>query len=486
MIGWLYGLKEQYSDKNIYVWDINRHSTELFGELAFMKVDIKGFITPEEQYVGQTYMNRPITFLKQVIQDINSVVVADDGVSEDKFSLKSDRIVRLSDMLELNEELKKGSVIIYGIGKGADRITELLLKNEIDIELYCVTQNDRNISMYRGKPIIEFADLNHYKDSAVIISVLRTRYIGEILEVLEEFQGHIYLEHIISKVNALSRNLFQSLDLAIRAKKEIFLYSKRNRLSKLIEDVFSIYGIGVKGYVYDKADKDNEINSIFEVAVQGVENKLIVINEPIPEQLYIARDNIEKAGFSLEKYNYTGVQWYTRAKIMDNGLNRSMYKVYGEEGKEKTVKVMVLGNSCSSELFYLENWVSKLYYKLVSLGIGITIYNGAHSGDDISQEHLELLWKGNILKPNIVISMSGVNDIGLAENRELYLNGTSYSELDGYYDESSFSTWCRLMKSLKMLAESGICGGGGGKIFWFFTAYECSIEMYESAGKKLI
>lgn len=187
MIGWLYSLKKQYAGKNIYVWDINRHSIELFGVLAFMKVDIKGFITPEEQYEGQTYMNRPVTLLKQIMQDINNVVVADDGVPEDKFHLKSDRIVRLWDILELNKELKKERIIIYGIGKGADRISELLLKNEIDIDLYCVTQNDRNISKYRGKPIIEAAELNHYRDSAVIISVLKTRYIGEILEVLEGF-----------------------------------------------------------------------------------------------------------------------------------------------------------------------------------------------------------------------------------------------------------------------------------------------------------
>lgn len=335
----------------------------------------------------------------------------------------------------------------------------MLSKNEIDINLYCVTQNDRNISKYRGKPIIEAAELNHYRDSAVIISVLKTRYIGEILEVLEEFQGYIYLEYIISSVNALLRNLFQSIDIAIKAKKKIFLYSKRNRFSKLIEDVFSIYGIRVDGYVYDKADKENRIKSIFEVAIQSVENKLIVINEQIPERLFIARDTIEKAGFSLEKYNYTGVQWYTRAKNLDDGLNRSMYRVYGEEGKEKNIKIMVLGNSCLSELFNIENWVSKLYYKLVSLGIGITIYNGAHSGDDISQEYLELLRKGNILRPDIVISMSGVNDIGLVGNRELYLNGTSYNELDGYYRESSFLTWCRLMKSLKILAESCVCVG---------------------------
>lgn len=107
MIGWLYSLKKQYSDKNIYVWDINRQSIELFGVLAFMKVDIKGFITPEEQYEGQTYMNRPVTLLKKIMQDINNVVVADNGVSEDKFNLKSDRIVRLSDMLELNKDFKK-------------------------------------------------------------------------------------------------------------------------------------------------------------------------------------------------------------------------------------------------------------------------------------------------------------------------------------------------------------------------------------------
>lgn len=467
MVTCLYSLKKQYLDKNIYVWDINRNSIEVFGVLAFMKVDIKGFITQEVQYAGQTYMNRPVILLEQIIQDINSIVVTDDGVSEDKYNLRNDKIIHLSDMLELNEELKKRRIIIYGIGKGADRMQELLSKKGIDIDLYCVTQNDQNISKYRGKPIIEAGKLDHYKDGAVIVSVIRSRYIGEILEVLEGFQGHIYLKNIISRENAFLRNCFQSIDLAIRENKEIYLYSKRNGLSSLVEDIFCIYGIKVNGYVQDKADKENGIENIYDLAMQGVENKLIVINEQIPDRLFVARDNIEKAGFSLEKCNYTGIQWYTRAEKLDNGLNRLMYKLYGREEMKGSIRILILGNSSSSELFHIENWVSKLYHRLKAIGIRSAIYNGAHSEDDILQEHLELLKNGYILAPNIVISMSGVNDIGLRQYRNLFINGISYEQLEGYYKETSFFTWRRLMSSLKMLVESGICVGGGVKFFGF-------------------
>lgn len=467
MICWLYGLKKKYSGKTIYVWDINRGAVEVFGALAFMKVDIKGFVTMDEEFAGETYMNRPVLFLNQIIQDKDSVVVAADTVSESKFDLISDRIVHLSEALEFNGELKQKRIIVYGIGKGADRMSELLLKNEMDVDLYCVTQNDQKVHRYRGKKVIEAAELNDYRDRAVIISALRTRYIGEILEVLEEFQGCIYLEKVVGMVNALLRNLFQSIDLALKENREIYLYSKRNALSELIEDVFRIYGIRVNGYVYDKTDK--EIENIYELASRGVENKLIIINEQIPERLFIARNNIEKAGFSLEERTYTGVQWYTRANKLDYALNRLMYKLYGKEWEVgESIRILVLGNSSSSELFYIENWVSKLYYKLESLGIKISIYNGAHSQNDIFQEYLELLKNGNVLRPNIVISMSGVNDIGFGEYYELIINGVSYKKASSYYNrETSFSTWYRLIKLLKLLVESGMCGGGGAKFFGF-------------------
>lgn len=479
-------LKEEYKDKKIYIWNINRDSVILFMMLAFRRIDICGFVTFQETYAAEKYMNRPVVALSRIEQEKDAVLLISDTVSEDiVHMLTGVRAVYWKDARGINEKLRKSRLIVYGTGEGSDCLAAALAKEDMEIELYCVTKREKET--HEGKKVIEVSELWQYEDCAVLISVKQPRYRWEILESLSDYQGQVYLamENIfgVAPAGLLDIHnimLIQSVDLAIRKQRKIYLYGKRNLISELIQNVLHIYGVEIKGFVHKASDKKENIQSIFDLAYEGVDDKLVIIIEEFPERLISARENVEFAGFSFEKENYTALAGYEFSKdymllklkeYADPLLGGSIlykkgmpgWKVYGRDGKER-VRIMILGGSTSSEVYHPENWVSRLYYKLSESGVKTTIYNGAHTGNDIVSEILRFLRDGQILKPQIVISMSGVNNVfyKCAENQfneDRLLRWIAEQAPQGQYcsgvynGESLYDFWSRNTKLLKLIVE---------------------------------
>ena len=416
--------------------------------------------------------------------------------------MPKEKIVYLRNALELSDELKQRKVIIYGIGNGAERLCKKLEKKSIEPLLYCVTKRN-DILKYKGRDVIEVSELNKYEDCAVLISAINRKYRREMRRELEGFKGDVYLElnYILDPPMAREVNFMQHIDLAIKKRKKIYIYGQRGGLSQLIEEVLCIYNVKVNGYVNETADEEFGIQSIYELAYDGVDDKLVIINEDLPERYsntaYVrntsidideeipkrflrARENVELAGFSIEKDNYTSLQWYEMSSeyfllnlihdydpmvgfTLDYKDSITGWKIYGKE-KDNCVRVLVLGGSTSSEILHPENWVSKLYYKMKYAGINAVIYNGAHGDNDIVDELLRLLRDANVLKPDIVISMSGVNNLHYKDSQNQFNskamcflmrgwapNGKYCSGL--YNNESLYSFWVRHIRLMKVIAE---------------------------------
>ncbi len=490
MIDMLYTLKKKYRGKKIYIWNINCDAMIVFMKAFFRKINIHGFVTLQKEYAGEMYMNRPVVILEKVEQEKDSIILVSDKVLRSTVDiLPIDRIVYWSDALEFNEELRKKKIIIYGTGWGAGQLRKVLDSEGVKAELYCVTKKKCAAQQYhQGMEVIEASELEKYEDYAVIISVVIGQYRQEILETLSDFQGMVYMEKLIGELEMDHINLIQNIDLAIKKHKKIFLYSKRSVSSNLIEEVMNIYGIRISGYVYDTEDDKRNIRSIYSLALEGIDDKMIIINEESPQRLIMARENIEFAGFSLEGRNYTSLQWYTRAKevlqsklqyyydplvgyshlFMQNEPGTKLYgkpgwKIYGKE-EEGRVRILVLGGSTSAEVWHPENWVSKLYVRLAQEKIKTIIYNGAHKGNDIVDEMLRFLRDGYALRPHIVISMSGVNNTRHKKSANLFNEeylidwvekfSPNREYCSGVYsDETLYSFWSRNIKLLGMIAE---------------------------------
>lgn len=482
MICALYTLKKEYSNKNIYIWNINRNSLTVFIKAVFRRIDVQGFITLQHEYIGEMYMNRPVLTIEQINLDEDSIILVSDDVPKDVTSrLPAYKILYWSDCLEINEELRENKIIIYGTGGGAEQLCKIFAEEEIETSLYCVTKRDC-CSHYKGKKVIEATELEKYKDYQVIISVVDKYNKREILETLSDFQGKVYIDvdYFISDVIHNHTNLIQSIDLAIKTHRKIYLYSRRTAVAELIETVFHPYGVTISDYVYDEENIVQNLKSIYDIAYEGAEDKLIIIYEDYPERLIRIRENVELAGFSLESATYTGFQWYARSKerlllnlreYHDPLVGGSIlypketagWKLYGSDERDR-IKIVVLGGSTSSEEYCFENWVSKLYYKLCQENIKTVIYNGAHAANDIVDELLRLLRDGYVIHPQIVISMSGVNNIYYKEssnqfNDERLIDWCKRFSPHKQYcsglhsDESLYHFWVRNEKLLRLVSE---------------------------------
>lgn len=482
MLRTLETIKKEYREKRIYVWDIDRDAICTFTRAFFGRVNIVGFISPQEEYVGQMFMNRPIVTLDQVACDADGVILVSNEVSEEILRVLPEKKAKYwSELVGFDETLCDQKIIIYGTGYGADQLCKKLDERDIKISLYCVTKRDQQ-EKYKGKNVIEVSELENYQDCTIIISVISVDFRREILDTLAEFSGIVYadLEYIVSPMLPLISPM-QSLDLAMKRNRKIYLYNeKKGLMTQLIEETLNTYGFSVSGYVYEKEHQEQKIECIYEVAYDGVDDKLIIINELFLNRIIAARRIIESAGFSLESLNYTGFLNYTRAKerMLSEweeykdplvGFNilypqgKPGWKVYGQE-QINGIKIIVLGGSTSSEEYCMENWVSKLYYKLKQSGMQIVIYNGAHIDNDIVDEILRLLRDGYVLKPQIVISMSGVNNLHYKKssnqfNEERLLSWAEalscgqkfYSGVQS--EELPYSFWSRNVQLLKVISN---------------------------------
>lgn len=317
----------------------------------------------------------------------------------------------------------------------------------------------------------------------IIVSVINNQYREEIFEILADFQGDIYFDvnYVMDKPEELL-NFVQYIDWAREENREIYLYSKRTVSAKLIEEMLNIYGIDVNGYVYGVNDEEKGVVCITDLNAgnrEGLDNevktrkKLFIINETTPRGIIDAREKIERQGFSLENRDYTSMKWYTHSDewllsnlrwYKDSLVGKTTlycqsklgWKQYGNDG----IKILVLGDSTSSETLHTENWISKLYTKLYEEKIEVVIYNAANICDDIVSNILRLLRDGYSLRPQIVISMGGINNTFYKEclnqfNEEKLIWGMKEGEFySGMYRvESLYSFWDRNMRILRHIAE---------------------------------
>lgn len=76
------------------------------------------------------------------------------------------------------------------------------------------------------------------------------------------------------------------------------------------------------------------------------------------------------------------------------------------------IKIVCLGGSTTDGSIKPYSWPESLFIKLREQGHSVKVYNGGISGYSSSQELLKLVRDVIILEPDIVISLSGVNDFG--------------------------------------------------------------------------
>ena len=104
------------------------------------------------------------------------------------------------------------------------------------------------------------------------------------------------------------------------------------------------------------------------------------------------------------------------------------FVVYGDRTDSSAIRIFALGGSTTDPIFslggpstgpgYEECWPKILQDLLNDVGIPAVVFNGGVAGYSSNQELLKLVRDVLPLKPDIVLSLSGINDLGFVHSVE--------------------------------------------------------------------
>lgn len=149
-------------------------------------------------------------------------------------------------------------------------------------------------------------------------------------------------------------------------------------------------------------------------------------------------------------------------------IKESGFKVFTySKGKRAKKRIVVLGGS-TSDCGYnttIRNWTEWLAIILRDKGYDAEIWSGGIQGYASSQELLKLIRDGLLLKPDLVISFSGINDatgIGVIKGHPMIMRNIKYLlkeeenevEYGLYNHEQPSSIWLTNMKLMKSICEA--------------------------------
>ncbi len=474
MLKMIYTLPDYLEDKNIYVWNVKRNSMVVFAMLAFRGIRITGFVTANKKYVGETFFNRPVCYAGDIEKDKSAILVIANGCLREEISPKL-HVFYCDELWRMNADLKRNPVVIYGAGGEAANLYACLRNNHILVKAFCVT--DKKTDTYMNVPLISLDELSADKEYAVIISPKSEAYRREIQYSLEQ-KGieNIYIDEFMAEDDLAYGTFVQSIDKAIQEKRKIYIYTKEvDENAKLITKTLKLYQVEVEGYLYRDPCADDRIKDVWELAYLDSASVFVIVSETDRFQLQDACELLEEIGLSLGKFNYTGIrlasyEYKNRPlQVTDSLLGYSEcgkkvgFHVYGKESSND-IKIVILGGSTSNDgIFRGTCWPRMLYQQMQDHGYSVSIYNGAHCGNKVIEELLRLLRDGYVLKPDFVISMSGVNDSGGSpvKNR-FYLEHMRIREEQNlgreYFrglevQEQSFEFWMRMERVMKAVSE---------------------------------
>lgn len=475
MLKMIYTVPQYLQDKKIFVWDVKRNSMVVFAMLAFRGVDIAGFVVRDSKYIGQCLFNRPICDIEEVEEDSGTVLVAANECVRTEISRRLE-VFYYDELLRINSDLKRERVIIYGIGAGAAKIYKILKENCISVEAFCVT--DRCVDTHMNRPVLSVDELPVDEEYAIVISAEVDAYKREMQYNLEK-KGikKIYIKEYIAKDDLAYSAFMQSIYKAILEKRKIYIYTEAiDENAKLIVKTLKLYQVDVEGYLYQGQSTDERIMDVWELAYTNIDTVFVIISETDKCRLQDACELLEEIGFSLGQFNYAGVripsyEYKNKCGVIADSLlgyseygEKTGFHVYGKENPDD-IKIVILGGSTSNDgTFRGTCWPKLFYQKLIGSGINISVYNGAHCGNRVVEELLRLLRDVYILKPDYVISMSGVNDSSNfpVQNR-FYMEHMRMKEEQDFgmeyfrglqLEESNFEFWLRMQKVMKVVTEA--------------------------------
>lgn len=458
----------------LYIYGTDRDSARLFFHLCSLRIFVEGFVDDNTQNI-KTFFHKPVYHAEQLQYEENIKILSVNG--------KPAKTARCECVLELHEEINKKEVVIYGGGECGRRLNKYL--ETIGVHIKCFIDTDCNkigskidgVSVY-GKEI-----LKKFPGEVDIALVEAGKYWKEIDKTVLQMTTGMRRFYVSGK--AIIDIMEQVDEICIDSEKSITVQETgivfMASLEKIYPDKkFLVFGtdkllLGKYIEVYKLLGYD-EFNIATERELLQIHNidEYIILVQNMKEV-----DVLKKMGLSEGK-NYVPIfspdTICSREFCLDINLGHTYksrlgsfgLKTYGTDEIDD-YKIVVLGNStteCGRN--YFPSWVQVLFEKYL-VEYRITLYNCAVGGYTSTQELIKLLRDGMQLKPNMIMSYSGVTDSIFAKYNEKstytfpVVNGTFHKNADGkrivsglQSEGRSVDKWLFNMRCINAVAE--MCG----------------------------
>ncbi len=482
MLKQLTTLESGLSSRKKYIWNTNRDSLVAFSLLAFRNIKIDGFVTSEKMHIGENFLNTEVIGIETLQQSSAVLILSDEckkHTQNETLSLPDSVEVRyLSELLRFNSELSNQNVLVYGTGSLGGPIKDLLEGNNAEVPAF-LTLDPNTPKVFMGKPVMHLTEIETLQDPSSQMIVLAETNIT-LRDLIADFNEKIgvkntyFINELLDTTLLKQSNLFLFIDNAYKRGRRIYLTGKGTAFSNKIKEILTLYSVPVAGYVTDEDSTDEAEKNIYDLYYEGLEDIFVIVTSSDRSKTEEIGNKLEAIGMSIDQHDYVGIypiQWKGHPPTCDDRLldysieveaNLPGVRIIGNGGK----KIIILGGSTSTHgAFKPKSWVEFFYEKLSKISGDITIYNLAHEGHDVTMELLRLLRDGHILKPDYVISMSGVNNLACKENMVNQFNtempykwlkalSPDIRILSGIEtNESLFTFWKRTQKIIKAVSE---------------------------------
>ncbi len=335
------------------------------------------------------------------------------------------------------KEIKEKQVYILNMDTNAKKIFFFLLQNRVKVAGFVIKEKRNKKKLYSlkifsldeivGENIVYIAEKESWQFFKHFIP-------EDYVYLIEpnEFAKNEFVFTENGQIRKCNAALMVTMILSrIKKKRAVFLINSTNYefwtnlLSVLKDEVSEPQIIAI----------DMETEKIYELMYMEMENLLIFIC------LFERKQNIEIANILMELglkqtqnflsiYNsfsgtvtdgYCGFDWLLGNSFKQEEEFPGFY-IYGT-GKKESRKIVVLGNSATDPLFYPQkSWTEMLWEECKANQIDITIYNGAITDYNSTNEVIKLFRDVLLLKPDTVISYSGIIDFRQYVPEYPYLN----------------------------------------------------------------
>lgn len=471
----LYIISEEYQKKDIYVYGVNRDSVDVFAYITLHNGEVAGFVDDSGSVIGESFMNRVIVSEEEFEDTEVAILVLPKFVNKDSVKTCKEKFY-WREILEVNLDIGKKNIYVYGLGKVGKEICEKLDEENIKIKGVCVSDRG-GYEQWNGRTIVDLEEIEQGEDCAIILATEKDNFRRQMLEKVECYQAELYLPDIISQNYVSNSTFFQCVAKAVREHKKIYVYGDKNDWTDLILNIFRRYGVKVEGIVYKEENQVLGIKNVYDLIYEKLDDIMVAIASDSGDEVSQAGDILESIGFTMGRLSYASIdiphtspyvfaypkRYYEQDSLFSQcAHHKGKYPgivVLGDDLIDD-IKIFVVGGSTSTVGLYKQiTWVEYLYKKMESMGYSLTVYSAASAGYNVADELLRLIRDACHLKPDYVIAFSGVNNLygDLPSNRFLLYPKQSWGNKNMSNgvetSEDAYDFWHRIIRLEKLVSE---------------------------------